>query len=93
VLGNIATPIPVTLDGQQHSISRDLEMVAGRAPAGGGYTLQLTASSSLYDLQRSAGTVTFNGIDVSMPLGDPVTASSSVKAKHRKKRHKRKHHR
>jgi ABC-2 type transport system ATP-binding protein len=93
VLGNMATPIPVTLDGQTHSISRDLEMVAGRAPAGGGYTLQLTASSSLYDLQRSAGTVTFNGIDVSMPLGDPVTASSSVKAKHRKKRHKRKHHR
>jgi hypothetical protein len=30
---------------------------------------------------------------VSMPLGDPVTGSSSVKAKHRKKRHKRKHHR
>jgi ABC-2 type transport system ATP-binding protein len=93
VLGNIATPIPVTLDGQQHSISRDLEMVAGRAPAGGGYTLQLTASSSLYDQQRSAGTMTFDGIDVTMPLGDPVTASSSVKAKHRKKRHKRKQHR
>ena len=93
VLGNMATPIPVTLDGQTHSISRDLEMVAGRAPAGGGYTLQLTASSSLYDLQRSSGAVTFNGIDVTMPLGDPVTATSSAKAKHRKKRHKRKHHR
>jgi ABC-2 type transport system ATP-binding protein len=93
VLGNIATPIPVTLDGQTHSISRDLEMVAGRAPAGGGYTLQLAASSSLYDLQRSAGTVTFNGIDVSMPLGDPVTASSSAKSKHRKKHGRRKQHR
>jgi ABC-2 type transport system ATP-binding protein len=90
VLGNMATPIPVTLDGQTHSISRDLEMVAGRAPAGGGYTLQLTASSSLYDLQRSTGAVTFNGIDVTMPLGDPVTATSSAKAKHRKKHHKRK---
>ena len=92
VLGNIATPIPVTLDGQPHSISRDLETVAGRAPAGGGYTLQLTASSSLYDLQRSAGAVTFDGINVTMPLGDPVTGSSAVKAKHKKKR-KRKHHR
>jgi ABC-2 type transport system ATP-binding protein len=91
VLGNIATPIPLTLDGQSHSISRDLESVAGRAPAGGGYTLQLTASSSLYDLQRSAGAVTFNGIDVTMPLGDPV-AAATTKAKHRKKR-KRKHHR
>ncbi len=92
VLGNIATPIPLTLDGQQHSISGDLEMVAGRAPAGGGYTLQLTPSSSLYDLQRSTGAVTFNGINVTMPLGDPAAGSGSVKAKHHKKRHKHKHH-
>jgi ABC-2 type transport system ATP-binding protein len=87
----MATPIPVTLDGGTHSISRDLEMVAGRAPAGGGYTLQLTAASSLYDLQRSAGTVTFDGIEVSMPLGDPVTAPSTV-AKHKKKKHRKRKH-
>ena len=92
VLGNLATPIPLTLDGQPHSISRDLEMVAARAPAGGGYTLQLTPSSTLYDMQRSTGTVTFNGIGVSMPLGEPVTAGG-VKAKHRKKHKKRKHRR
>jgi ABC-2 type transport system ATP-binding protein len=91
VLGNIATPIPVTLDGQPHSISRDLEMVAARAPAGGGYTLQLTASSSLYDLQRSAGAVTFNGIDVTLPLGDPASASPAAATKHRKKHRKHKH--
>ncbi len=93
VLGNIATPIPLTLDGQTHSISRDLEMVAGRAPAGGGYTLQLTASSSLYDIQRSTGAVTFNGINVAMPLGDPVTGAAPVKAKKHKKHRKRRHHR
>ena len=93
VLGNIATPIPLTLDGQQHSISRDLEMVAGRAPAGGGYTLQLAASSSLYDLQRSAGSVTFDDIDVTMPLGDSASATASPKAKHRKKHRKHKHRR
>ncbi len=67
-------------------------MVAARAPAGGGYTLQLTASSSLYDVQRSAGAVTFNGIDVTMPLGDPGSAASGAKAKHRKKHRRRKHH-
>ena len=92
VLGNIATPIPVKLDGQTHSISRDLEMVAGRAGAGGGYMLQLTASSSLYDLQRSAGTMTLDGIRVSMPIGDPVTAPSVV-AKHKKKKKRHKHKR
>ena len=67
-------------------------MVAGRAPAGGGYTLQLTASSSLYDLQRSAGAVTFDDIRATMPLGDPVTApQAAAKHKKKKKRHKRKH--
>jgi ABC-2 type transport system ATP-binding protein len=84
VLGNIATPIPLTLDGQAHSISRDLEMVAGRAPAGGGYTLQLTASSSLYDIQRSAGLVSFGDVDVSMPLGDPVSGSKSAPRKRKR---------
>jgi ABC-2 type transport system ATP-binding protein len=94
VLGNMATPIPVSFDGQEHTISRDLELVAGRAPAGGGYTLQLTASSSLYDLQRSAGAVTFDDIHVTMPLGDSVTAAPSTKAKHhKKKKRKRKHRR
>ncbi len=72
VLGNIATPIPIVLDGQRHTISRALEMVAARAPAGGGYTLQLTPSSTLYDIQRSAGVVNFSSVDVTLPLGDPV---------------------
>jgi ABC-2 type transport system ATP-binding protein len=72
VLGNIATPIPIVLDGQQHTISRALETVAARAPAGGGYTLQLTPSSTLYDIQRSAGVVNFSSVDVTLPLGDPV---------------------
>jgi ABC-2 type transport system ATP-binding protein len=94
VLGNMATPIPLILDGQPHSISRDLELVAARAPAGGGYTLQLTPSSTLYDMQRSTGAVTFNNISVSLPLGNPVVGGD-VKAKHRKKhkRHKKRKHR
>jgi ABC-2 type transport system ATP-binding protein len=93
VLGNIATPIPVTLDGQTHSISRDLEMVAARAPADGGYTLQLTASSSLYDLQRSGGVLTFDDIRATMPLGEPVTSPRPATKHKKRKRHKRKHHR
>jgi ABC-2 type transport system ATP-binding protein len=93
VLGNMATPIPLTLDGQEHTISRDLELVAGRAPAGGGYTLQLTASSSLYDLQRSLGAATFGDIHVTMPVGEPVAAPAVVAKHKKKKRHKRKHRR
>jgi ABC-2 type transport system ATP-binding protein len=73
VVGNMATPIPIVLDGKQHSISRRLEMIAARAPAGGGYTLQLTPSSTLWDIQRSVGSVNFSNIDVALPLADPVT--------------------
>jgi ABC-2 type transport system ATP-binding protein len=73
VLGNIATPIPIVLDGLPHSLSRSLEMVAARAPAGGGYRLQLTPSSTLYDLQRSAGVVNFSAVNLSLPLGQPAS--------------------
>lgn len=94
VLGNIATPIPLVLDGQQHSISRDLEMVAARAPAGGGYTLQLIPSSTLYDMQRATGAVTFSSIGVSLPVGEPTTtAAPATKQKKKKKKRKKKHRR
>jgi hypothetical protein len=46
-------------------------MVAARAPAGGGYTLQLTPSTSFYDIQRSAGLVNFSSVSVDRPLGNP----------------------
>ena len=72
MVGNISTPIPIVLDGRPHSISRALEMVAARAPAGGGYTLQLTPSSTLYDMQRSAGAVNFSSVSIQLPLGNPV---------------------
>jgi hypothetical protein len=37
--------------------------------------------------------VTFHNVDVTMPLGNPVTVFPSTQAKHRKKHHKRKHRR
>jgi ABC-2 type transport system ATP-binding protein len=89
VVGNIATPIPVVLDGQEHTLSRELEMIAARAPEGGGYTLQLTPSSTLYDLQRSAGTVDFSAIKVSLPLGE-ATPAKPVKVKKPKQKRKTK---
>jgi hypothetical protein len=61
-----------------------------KLPADGGYSLQLSASSSLYDVQRSTGLVDFDQIGVTMPLGDPV-ASPPVAQKHKKKHRKRKH--
>ena len=53
-----------------------------------------SAGAPAYDLQRSAGVVTFDDIRATMPLGEPVTASQPA-ASHtkKKKRHKRKHRR
>src|SRR4051794_5888953 len=45
VVGNQATPIPLTLDGRPHTITRSLEAIAASAPKGTRYTLQLTGGT------------------------------------------------
>jgi ABC-2 type transport system ATP-binding protein len=72
VAGNQATPIPLKLDGKTHRISRKLEWLAARAPKGGGYQLQIVPTSSVYDMQRSAGAVDFSKIDITIPLREPA---------------------
>jgi hypothetical protein len=71
VLGNLVTPIPVTLDGKEHTVSRPLEVVAETAAPGQALTLQLVANTSAYDTQRASGAVTFSKIDLSLPRVDP----------------------
>ena len=68
VVGNQATPIPVTLDGLTHTIERPLEAIASEAVAGSAYKLQITPATTLYTPQRSAGTVTFARIEISLPI-------------------------
>jgi ABC-2 type transport system ATP-binding protein len=68
VLGNQATPIPVALDGLEHTIQRPLEMIAAHARPGSAYRLQITPATTLYTPQRSAGTVSFPGVSISLPL-------------------------
>jgi ABC-2 type transport system ATP-binding protein len=72
VLGNQSTPIPVTLDGLSHSITRKLEGVATTAVAGTTYTLQLTGGSSLYLSQRGAGVLNVSRLRASMPGVQPA---------------------
>jgi ABC-2 type transport system ATP-binding protein len=67
VVGNQATPIPVTLDGIPRSITRRLEAIASQAVPGQGYTLQLTPATTLYTPQRSAGAASFSRIEISLP--------------------------
>jgi ABC-2 type transport system ATP-binding protein len=68
VLGNQATPIPVTLDGQTHTITRSLEGIAISVPAGGAYTLQLTGGTQVYGPVRDAAALSFSAIRLEIPV-------------------------
>src|SRR3954466_4205360 len=71
VVGNQATPIPVTLDGQAHTITRPLEAIAS---AGGRYTLQLIGGSMVYGPVRGTANITFAKVGLSLPAGGAPAA-------------------
>jgi len=70
VLGNQTTPIPLTLDGQPHTVTRPLEPIAHSYRPGQTITLQITPSSNVYDGQRTTGAVTFSAIRAELPVVD-----------------------
>jgi len=76
VLGNQATPIPVTLDGANRTVSRPLESIAAQAGAGSQWVIQLVPASALYGSQRSTGSISFASAKASLRTGTPVKAAS-----------------
>lgn len=82
VLGNQATPIPVTLDGQTRTISIALEQVAQTLTPGQTVTLQLVASTANYENFGAFGVLNVSNLQVSLPtITDAVargTAPMSV---------------
>ncbi len=74
VLGNQITPIAVTLDGASHTVTAPLEDIAFTAQAGAHVTLQLVATSTAYAPPRLGGSVTFTGVDLSLPVAAGLTA-------------------
>jgi ABC-2 type transport system ATP-binding protein len=73
VVNNQATPIPVTLDGEQHELSLPLERIASRSTAAG-YELQIVGGTSVYDIQRSTGFIDVSRAEVTLPVSEPVVA-------------------
>ena len=67
VVNNQATPIPIQLDGQEHTIDIALERIASRTTAAG-YTLQLIPQTSVYDLQRASGVVDVIKARIALPV-------------------------
>jgi ABC-2 type transport system ATP-binding protein len=67
VVGNLVTPIPVTLDGASHTVSRPLEAIAASLTPGGRYRLQVVGGSQVYGPVRGAAAIAFSGIRLDLP--------------------------
>jgi ABC-2 type transport system ATP-binding protein len=67
VLGNQATPIPLTLDGRTHTLTEPLEAVAASASPRSRYVLQLTGGTQVYGPVRVAATIDFGSIGLTLP--------------------------
>jgi ABC-2 type transport system ATP-binding protein len=67
VVGNQVTPIPLTLDGRRHTVTRELTPIAAAATKGTVYRLQLISSSKVWAPQRGVGTITVAKAKVVLP--------------------------
>lgn len=77
VLGNLVTPVPVTLDGQTHTVTIPMEEVAQTLAPGETLTLQLVASAFPYETITSLGVLNVSSMQLSLPTAD-ATAISPV---------------
>lgn len=67
VVGNQITPIPVQLDGEEHSVAVPLEVIAHRVGPDSDLQLQVVATTTLYGEPRLDGVVELREITVSLP--------------------------
>jgi ABC-2 type transport system ATP-binding protein len=68
ILGNQVTPIPVTLDGQQHTVERSIEPIAVHATPSSRYRLQISSGTTVYGLQRSTGVANLSKVEAALPV-------------------------
>ena len=84
VLGSQVTPIPVTLDGQSHTVTVDLEPVAHTLKPGQTVTLQLVAEAGTYQEvgptlgELLLGSLKVSSMQLTLPAVDPATVSTST---------------
>ena len=68
VLGNVVTPVPVTLDGRTHSVSTPMEDVAYTVAPGDTLTLQITSSAANLENFTSFGVIDISDIRIDLPI-------------------------
>jgi ABC-2 type transport system ATP-binding protein len=78
VLGNLVTPLPVTLDGASHTVTRPLEAVAASMTPAGTYHLQVIGGSQIYGPVRGAAAITVSNARLELPtVGTPKGCRSA----------------
>jgi len=78
VLGNQVTPIPVTLDGQAHTVERTLEPLAAHATPASRYRVQVSGGTTVYGLQRSTGAVNLTSVEAALPVRVALDAAGAT---------------
>lgn len=78
VLGNQVTPILVTLDGTERTVSVPLEMVAQTLKPGQKVTLQLFGSSAAYRAAGALGVLTVSNMELTLPTVDAATITAAA---------------
>jgi ABC-2 type transport system ATP-binding protein len=68
VAGHQVTPVPLTLDGRERTVTRRLEVLAQHLTPASRYRLQLIGGTQLYHPQDSVGSVRFSRIAITLPL-------------------------
>jgi ABC-2 type transport system ATP-binding protein len=67
VVGDLVTPVPVTLDGQAHTVTVPLEEVAQTMSPGDTLTLQLVGSATAYENLTSVGVINVSSMQLALP--------------------------
>ena len=75
VVGNLVTPVPVTLDGKTRDVTIDMSNVVYTAEPGDTLTLQITSSSTAYEKFGSFGVINVSDVQLSVPTVNPVNVT------------------
>ena len=82
VVGNIVTPIPVTLDGRTHTQTYSMEDIAwsydNSVPNGADLELQIVSSATPYLNFTQYGFINVSGVSVSLPTPGPGVVQTEM---------------
>ncbi len=78
VVGNLVTPVPVTLDGRTHSVTFDMENIvytSDNPVDPGNLMLQITSSATAYERFTAFGVINISNIGLSLQTSNPMNVT------------------